>query len=73
MSDIKTIDARGLSCPQPVMLVRKEISEMTAGVAEVLLDSGTAQDNVTRLAENSGWNVTAENLADGTYRLTLKK
>ena len=69
---INTVDARGLSCPQPVMLTRQAIQETGKGTIEVLVDSGTARDNVTRLAKSSGWQVSLETQADG-YRLILTR
>lgn len=45
------IDARGLSCPQPVILVTKEIAA-GKGPFEVLIDSECSYENVTRLLES---------------------
>ena len=73
MSDIKTIDARGLSCPQPAMLTRRALGKEEKGTIEVLVDSSTARENVSRLAKNSGWNVTVEGQPDGSHRIVLKK
>ena len=73
MSDIKTIDARGLSCPQPPMLTRQALEKMDKGTIEVLVDSTTARENVSRLARNSGWDVTVEDQPEGSYRIVLKK
>ncbi len=73
MSDIKTVDARGLSCPQPAMLARQAIQKLDKGTVEVLVDSGTARENVSRLAKNSGWAVTVEEQPQGSYRSVLKK
>ena len=70
---IETVDARGLSCPQPVMLVNEAIKKLNKGVIEVLADSGTACDNVSRLGKNSGWAVTVEEQGDNNYRIVLKK
>jgi selenium metabolism protein YedF len=61
----KLIDARGLACPQPVLETRKELrasSELT-----VIVDNDTAQKNVTRMAEKSGYAVQAERKGDGIY------
>ncbi|HSV96080.1 MAG TPA: sulfurtransferase TusA family protein [Spirochaetota bacterium] len=66
------LDMRGLSCPQPVFETKKKIEEMGSGALEVLVDSGTARDNVTRLAENKGWAVSIRE-QDGEYSLTLRK
>ena len=58
--DIKTIDARGLSCPQPVLLAQAAIKGVENGTVRVLVDSETARDNVTRMAQKSGWSAETE-------------
>jgi tRNA 2-thiouridine synthesizing protein A len=73
MSAIKTVDARGLSCPQPVMLARQAINELSKGTVEVLVDSGTARDNVSRLGKKYDWSVTVEDQTEGNYRIVMKK
>ncbi|MFC1961565.1 sulfurtransferase TusA family protein [Chloroflexota bacterium] len=73
MTEIKTVDARGLSCPQPAMLARQAIQKQERGTVEVLVDSGTARENVSRLAKNSGWAVSIEEKTDDSFRIVLKK
>jgi len=73
MSDIRTVDARGLSCPQPAMLTRQALQKFDKGTVEVLVDSGTARENVSRLAEKAGWAVAAEEQPEGSCRILLKK
>ena len=63
---------RGLSCPQPVFETKKKIELMGSGTLEVLVDSGTSRDNVTRLAESKGWNVSIKE-QDDEFTLTLSK
>lgn len=41
------IDARGLSCPQPVLMTKKGVAESPNGV-EVLVDNMTACNNVKK-------------------------
>jgi tRNA 2-thiouridine synthesizing protein A len=66
------IDARGLSCPQPVILTNKKIREMGKGVFEILVDTDTSRENVSRLAQQTGWNVEVKRVNDD-YCLVLKK
>jgi tRNA 2-thiouridine synthesizing protein A len=66
------IDVRGLSCPQPVMESQRKMSQMTGGVLEVYVDSGTARDNVSRMAKKKGWSVKVDDAPDG-FVLTLSK
>jgi len=51
------LDVRGLSCPLPVVKVRNKLTELKEGLLEVLVDTGTAKDNITRMANNNGWKI----------------
>ena len=72
-NNIETVDARGLSCPQPVMLANQTMKKIAKGTIEVLVDSGTARDNVSRAGKHAGWVVTIEDQTDGSYRILFKK
>ncbi len=50
------LDARGLSCPQPVILVRKAIAAGNLPV-EVLVETVTSRENVRRMAVKMGCSV----------------
>jgi len=73
MSDVKIVDARGLSCPQPVLLAQAAIKDIKNGVVRVLVDSGVAGDNVTRFAKKSGWNAEMQEQPDGVIQITLSR
>jgi len=73
MATVKTIDACGLSCPQPALLTRQALSSLTGGTVEVLVDSATARDNVARTGQNAGWQVSIQNRADGSIQVSLTK
>lgn len=62
------IDARGLTCPQPVILTRTAMKENSE--IEILVDNQTALENIRRLAENSGWNF-EDTIADAHYKITI--
>jgi len=66
-----TIDARGLSCPQPVILARSAVQGGKLPV-EVLVDSVTSRENVRRMAERSGLKVQVEQVGD-EFRLTISR
>lgn len=68
---MKTVDARGLSCPEPVILTRKALMTKEAEY-EILVDNTASRENVTRYAEHQGYTVTLKE-EDGTYQLTLRK
>ncbi len=61
----RTVDARGLPCPQPVIQTRNALQESAA--VTTIVDNVTAQQNVTRMAEKSGCTVQAEEREDGIY------
>ncbi|KUJ95685.1 MAG: tRNA 2-thiouridine synthesizing protein [Desulfonauticus sp.] len=58
---MEVVDTRGLSCPQPVLLVLEKIKTMDRGQIKVLVDTETARENVTRAATSKGWQVKEEN------------
>lgn len=67
------IDARGLSCPQPVILAMGRIRELVSGRIEILVDTDTSKENVSRAAAHKGWKVT-EVQPEGTgYRVIIEK
>ena len=49
------VDARGLSCPEPVLLVRQTLNRLSKGGFTVMVSNATTRDNVTILLENSGF------------------
>ena len=69
----KTIDARGLSCPQPVLLTLNEIK--IAGETEliVLVDTDTAKENVSRAAESQGCRVTDVRPYGVDYQIVISR
>ena len=73
MQNIKTVDVRGLNCPEPILLTLEALQGMPGGELVVLVDTGTSQENVIRLVTKNGWKVTDEKQPDGSRRLTLKK
>ena len=53
---VKTVDVRGLSCPQPVIVVENEIKKGEFPL-EILVDSVTSRENVRRMASRQGFSV----------------
>lgn len=50
------IDARGRSCPEPVLMTKKALQGNPNSI-EVIVDNVTAKENITRFAKNSGYKV----------------
>lgn len=55
------VDARGLSCPQPVLMALAKIKEKGSGEIEVLVDNEVSRENVRSCRNRSG-------LADCRYQ-----
>ncbi len=68
-----TVDARGLSCPQPVLMTMDEIKDQGKGEIMVLVDTDTSKENVSRAAESQGWQVKDVQAEGEGYRITIKK
>ena len=65
------IDARGLICPQPVILTKKAL-DAGEDALTVLVDNRPAVENVKRLAANTGCELQVEELGSD-FRLTLTR
>lgn len=61
------IDARGLACPQPVILTKQALD--TEPEVVTLVDNETSVENLRRLATHLGCQVNVEPTDDGGFRL----
>ena len=60
----KKVDARGLSCPQPVVLVDRAIADGHTDL-EILVDNEVARENVSRLLKRRGLEaIISENVSE---------
>lgn len=66
------VDARGYSCPTPVIMVQKVVKDGAPASLEVAVDNQCSVENVTRFARNAGYQVQVSDL-DGDFKLTLTK
>jgi len=64
------VDARGLACPQPVILTGKALKEVDA--VTVIVDDETPMQNVSRMATQKGFNVQVEEKG-GDFYLHIQK
>jgi TusA-related sulfurtransferase len=69
----KIVDARGLSCPQPVLLTLNEMKKTEQGEIVVLVDTDTSKENVSRAATSKGWNLRNVELEGTGYRISISK
>ncbi len=66
------IDARGLLCPMPVVMVQKEVKANNPDTVVVMVDDRCAVENISRFAGSNGYRVDVENDRPD-FKLTLKK
>jgi len=67
------VDARGLSCPQPVLMTLETIKTLDRGEIVVLVDTDCSKENVIRAASSKGWKASAVQPEGIEYRLTFTK
>jgi selenium metabolism protein YedF len=61
---MKEIDARGLSCPAPVLHTRAALDAEKPGAIRVVVDNPAAQQNVKRFLESQGFETVLEKEGD---------
>ena len=65
------VDARGLSCPMPVIMTQKAMKSKE-DYYEVMVDAQAPLENVTRYAQSQGYKVEVEDKG-GEYLLKISK
>jgi len=71
MSEIKIVNATGLTCPQPVVLAKEAIEKNEQ--VKVIVDNETALENITRLGNKLGCDVSNEAKAGGLFEILLTR
>jgi len=67
------VDARGLSCPQPVLMALSKMRDMKSGELEVLVDNEVSKENVSRAASKEGWELAQIREEAEEYHLLLRR
>ena len=67
------VDAKGLSCPQPVLMTLEEIKKAGKGEIDILVDTDTSRENVSRAAESRQWQVQEIQQEGEGYRIKIRK
>jgi selenium metabolism protein YedF len=70
---VERIDARGLACPQPVVVAKKALEEGGFDILEVLVDGPTARENVTRFAVHAGHSVDSIEDSGGGSTIRIRR
>ncbi len=68
-----TVDARGLSCPQPVLMALEAIKQTAADELVVLVDTEASRENVGRAVSGQGWQVRSITQEGETYRMEISR
>ena len=67
---MNTVDARGYSCPEPVIMTQNAVAKGLP--VTILVDSMTPVKNISRFAGNKGLKKTYKETADGDFEITLE-
>ncbi|PLX66516.1 MAG: sulfurtransferase-like selenium metabolism protein YedF [Denitrovibrio sp.] len=66
------IDARGIACPQPVLMIKDELDKIEEGVITIMVDNKGSSINVKNFCESNGHTATV-NEKDGCYSIVVAK
>ena len=68
----KTVDARGLMCPQPLLMSKRELTKLEQGRIIVLVDNAVTAGNIVAWAEVEGFQAETERRG-GDIAVTVDK
>ena len=68
----KKIDARGLDCPKPVILTKKELDNLQEDSLTTIVDNEVAKENISKLAGSMGYDYDIEE-KDGDFFINIIK
>lgn len=65
-----TVDAKGLFCPEPLMMTQDALKKNSGEQVVVEVDSAAPRDNILRLARRKKLNATVDE-KDGVFTITI--
>lgn len=68
----KQVDARGLSCPRPVIETKKILEEIKEGSVTTIVDNKIAVENVKKLAKSMAFDVDVKEI-EGNFYINIFK
>lgn len=68
----RTLDARGLACPGPVIMLKKALEEGGSDILDILVDNAAARENVSRYASHSGSTVLSVREDSGSFEISIR-
>lgn len=70
----RTVDAKGLSCPMPIVKTAQAIKEMTSGTfLEVISTDPGSQKDFVAWAKSTGNELVEQSADGGVFRFILRK
>ena len=66
------IDARGFSCPIPVVKTKQAMDKNPGESITIVVETIAAKENISRLAETKKYSIEVETTAKEEYKLLLK-
>lgn len=69
----KTVDARGLLCPQPVIKAKEAMKDMTEGSLKILVDNEIAVSNVMKLGNYLNAAPSSKKLSEKEFEIVFHK
>ncbi len=71
---IKHVNALGDTCPVPVVKTKNVIKELgdQGGTVEILVDNEISVQNLTKMANQKGYGVRSEKVAEGQFQVTME-
>ncbi|MFW5731231.1 MAG: sulfurtransferase TusA family protein [Desulfonatronovibrionaceae bacterium] len=67
------IDARGLACPQPVLLTMEAMKSAEGSQLEVVVDNEASKENVVRAVKSQNWEVVSLKEQGPDFRIAIKR
>lgn len=65
-----TVDAKGLFCPEPLMMTQDALKKNSGEQVVMEVDSAAPRDNILRLARRKKLNATVDE-KDGVFTITI--
>jgi tRNA 2-thiouridine synthesizing protein A len=74
MNSNKTLDAKGLACPMPIVKTKKAMEELNAGeVLEIHATDKGAKNDLAAWAKSGGHELVKDTEEDGVLKFWMKK
>ena len=69
-----TLDATGLNCPEPVMMLHQHVRDLAAGgLLEVIATDPSTRRDIPKFCTFLGHDLVQQHEDDGTYRYWIRK